>query len=70
MGKEVRSREVDAAADVKKSIWRRPLPSSRRRRRRRRRMGPRSHVLFRSFLTQSCLTTFACKEFYSGNNGS
>ena len=36
MGKEVRSREVDAAADVKKSIWRRPLPSGRRRRRRRR----------------------------------
>ena len=36
MGKEVRSREVDAAADVKKSIWRRPLPRSRRRRRRRR----------------------------------
>ena len=67
MGKEVRSREVDAAADVKKSIWRRPLPSGRRRRRSRRRRGSRSHVLFRSFLTPSSLATFACKELYSAN---
>ena len=55
MGKEVRSREVDAAADVKKSIWRRPLPSgSRRRRRRRGSQNP-------------CLVSFFFDAILSGN---
>ena len=56
MGKEVRSREVDAAADVKKSIWRRPLPSGSRRRRRRRRGSQ-----------NPCLVSFFFDAILSGN---
>ena len=57
MGKEVRSREVDAEADVKKSIWRRPLPSGRRRRRRRR--GSQNPCLV-SFFFDAILSDNVC----------